>query len=91
MKLITISINLCIHFIVYKYSVRKKKLINNNKKNSYLVFPTTLAGLPETILLDSISVEITLPAPTTTLSPIVTPGNIIEPAPKKQSFPIFIF
>ena len=49
----------------------------------------TLAGFPAATLSDGIFFVTTLPAPITTLSPIVTPGSIILSAPIKTLLPIF--
>lgn len=48
----------------------------------------TLQGLPAAITLSGISLVTILPAPITTLSPIVTPGKIIAPPPIHTLFPM---
>lgn len=48
----------------------------------------TLQGFPTATTLDGISFVTTLPAPITVLSPIVTPGKMIAPAPIQQFLPI---
>lgn len=49
------------------------------------------AGLPPYTLFDGILLTTTLPAATTTLSPMITPGRIIAPYPMKTLSPIIIF
>ena len=51
---------------------------------------STLHGLPTATTFDGISVATILPAPMTVLSPIVTPGSIVTPAPIQQFLPIVI-
>lgn len=48
----------------------------------------TLQGLPKATVLLGMSFVTTLPAPMTTLSPIVTFGKIIEPPPIQTLSPI---
>lgn len=48
----------------------------------------TLQGFPTAITLSGISFVTTLPAPITTLFPIVTPGRIIAPPPIQTLSPI---
>ena len=48
----------------------------------------TLAGTPATFAPAGTSIVTTAPAPTTALSPIVTPFNTITPAPSQTSEPI---
>ena len=52
------------------------------------IFLINLAGFPATITFGGTSLVTTLPAPTTELSPIVIPGNKIEPEPIHTLFPI---
>lgn len=47
----------------------------------YSLGATTLQGFPYATVLLGISFVTILPAPITTLSPIVTPGKIITPPP----------
>lgn len=47
-------------------------------------------GFPTATTSEGKSFVTMLPAPTTTLSPIVIPGRIIAPAPIKQFLPICI-
>lgn len=47
-----------------------------------------LAGLPATTTFDGTSLTTTAPAPITTLSPIVTPGQMIAFPPIQTLFPI---
>lgn len=56
---------------------------------SKIVF-ITLQGFPTAIELAGILLFTTLPAPIVTLSPIVTPGRILAPAPIHTLLPIFI-
>lgn len=54
------------------------------------------AGFPTATLLSGMSWVTTLPAPMTTLLPIVTPGRITEPAPTNvllpmRTRPIFVY
>lgn len=48
-------------------------------------------GFPTATLPSGMFFDTTLPAPITTLLPILTLGSIIEPAPIKTSSPIVIF
>ena len=52
------------------------------------MFLTTRAGLPTATLLEGISFTTTLPAPMVTLSPMVTPGRIVELPPIQQLSPM---
>lgn len=47
-----------------------------------------LAGLPATMVSGATFLVTTLAAPTTALSPTVTPGNIVAPAPIHAFLPI---
>mgnify|MGYP006988964805 CR=1 FL=1 len=55
-----------------------------------MLFRSNFAGFPATITLGGTSLVTTLPAPTIELSPIVIPGNIIEPEPIHTLFPMCI-
>ena len=56
----------------------------------YPSLTTGLAGFPTTIVSDGMSFVTTAPAPTTHLSPIAIPGEMITPPPIQQSSPIDI-
>lgn len=49
----------------------------------------TRAGLPATMVSGETSRVTTLPAPTTALSPTVTPGRMVEPAPIQARLPMW--
>ena len=56
--------------------------------HSYLIYRITLQGFPTATQFSGIDFVTTLPAPIVTLSPIVTPGKIIEHPPIQTLFPI---
>jgi len=58
--------------------------------SSEVICRKTRQGFPTAMTPDGMSLLTTLPAPITTLLPIVTPGKTVTPAPIHTSFPMLI-
>ena len=74
-------LNIGLNYLASKQIFTKKWRINK-------FLDIILQGFPTATEFDGTSFVTTLPAPTTTLSPIVIPGNTITPAPSQQFLPI---
>ena len=57
----------------------------------YYISFITLQGFPTAITFDGISFVTTLPAPITTLSPMLTPGSTITFPPIQTLLPTYFF
>ena len=65
-------------------------IISYTNYRSYFISFITLHGFPTATLFDGISLFTTLPAPITTLSPMVTPGRTTTFPPIHTLFPTLI-